>query len=76
MIEYNELKNAATFLNTTYDDFEQLSIKQIKKNICDAAHFVNHLIDINTSVADPEHCFTCGEALSSNCPRCQRLWAS
>jgi len=52
MIEHDELKNAASFLDNGYCNFDNLSLKQIKQDICDALFIINHLVDMNAPKQD------------------------
>jgi len=47
MQEFHELKNAQHFLDTTYKDFENMNLREIKKNICDSLWVLNHFIQLN-----------------------------
>jgi len=47
MIEYDELKNAQSIMDETYEKFENLTHWQIKQNLVDALWLVNHFIQLN-----------------------------
>lgn len=47
MIEFNELKNAQKLIDDTYEMFERLPNRDIKKTLGDALFLINHFIDLN-----------------------------